>query len=85
MILRKGGNLLIKLTGRTHPGKYTIMPLCTGKYQQVDAISVKTVRIYKLIGGFRQPDPSALPKHFKPDVTVNSGPPAKPPRKKKGH
>jgi hypothetical protein len=45
----------------------------------------ETVRIYKLIGGFRQPDPSALPKHFKPDVTVNSGPPAKPPRKKKGH
>jgi hypothetical protein len=74
--LRKGGNLLIKLTHKTHPGKYVIMLFCVGKHQQIDAIDMKTVKILKVLGGFWQPDPPALPKHFKPNVTVSSGPPA---------
>jgi hypothetical protein len=38
---------------------------------------MKKVRILKLLGGFRQPDMPALPKHFKPGVTVSTGPPPK--------
>jgi hypothetical protein len=87
--LRKGGKLLIKVTYKTHPGKYTIILLCVGKHQVVDAVDIKSVRILKVLGGFWQPAPPALPKHFKPNVTVTSGPPAPAktlhPKKKKGH
>jgi len=74
--LRKGRNLLIKLTNKTQPGKYTITLFCTGKRQQIDSVDTKKVRILKLLGAFWQPDAPSLPKHFKPDVTVSSGPPA---------
>jgi len=37
---------------------------------------VKTVRIYKVLGAFQQPDQPGLPSEFKPDVTVSGGPPA---------
>ena len=85
--LRKSGNLLIKLTNRTHPGKYAIRLFCMGKNKQIDALDIKSVKILKLLGGFWQPDQPALPKHFKPTVTVSSGPPApaKHRKKKKGH
>jgi hypothetical protein len=83
--MRKGRNLLIKLTGKTKPGNYTIALLCEGKHQQADSVDVKSVRILKLLGGFWQPDQPGLPAHFKPDVTVSSGPPAPPRPKKKGH
>ena len=87
--LRKGGKLLIKLTHKTHPGKYAIMLFCMGKNKQIDAVDMKSVRIRKLLGGFWQPDPPALPKHFTPNVTVSSGPPAPAKaahhKKKKGH
>jgi hypothetical protein len=47
------------------------------------------VRIYKVIGAFQQPVQPALPPHFKLDVTVSSGQPArhhkKPHHKKTGH
>jgi hypothetical protein len=48
---------------------------------------MKKVRILKILGGFWQPDAPRLPKHFKPDVTVSSGPPppAKKPHSIKGH
>ena len=81
--LRKGGNLLIKLTHKTHPGKYAIMLFCMGKNKQIDAMDMKSVKILKLLGGFWQPDPPALPKHFKPNVTVSSGPPAPAKHRKK--
>jgi hypothetical protein len=81
--LRKGGNLLIKLTHKTHPGKYAIMVFCMGKNKQIDAMDMKSVKILKLLGGFWQPDPPALPKHFKPNVTVSSGPPAPAKHRKK--
>jgi hypothetical protein len=79
--LRKGPNLLIKVTDKTHPGRYTINLFCIGKNKQIDSAVLKKVRILKLLGGFWQPDMPGLPKHFKPGVTVSSGPP--PPAKKR--
>ena len=92
--MSKGRNLLIKVTGKTKPGKYAIVLLCERKHKLPDSVDVKTVRIYKILGAFQQPGQPALPPHFKPDVTVSSGPPArhhkkphhkKPHHKKKGH
>jgi len=82
--MSKGRNLLIKVTRKTKPGKYAIVLLCEHKHKLPDSVDVKTVRIYKVLGAFQQPDQPALPPHFKPDVTVSSGPPA-PHHKKKPH
>jgi hypothetical protein len=81
--LSKGGNLLIKLTHKTHPGKYSIMLFCMGKNKQIDSVAMKSVKILKVLSGFRQPPQPALPKHFKPNVTVSSGPPAPAKHRKK--
>jgi hypothetical protein len=43
---------------------------------------MRRVRILQILGGFWQPDAPGLPKHFKPDVTVSSGPL---PPARKGH
>ena len=75
--LRKGPNLLIKVSDKTHPQTYTINLFCTGKHQQVDSAARKKVRILKILGGFWQPDAPGLPKHFKPGTTVTTGPPPK--------
>ena len=86
--MSKGKNLLIKLTGKTKPGKYTIALLCEDKHQVPDSVDVKSVRIYTDLGAFAQPDQPVLPDHFTPDVTVSAGPPpaaAHPKKKKKGH
>ena len=88
VILRKGGNLLIKIASRTNPGKYTITLWCINSHHQVDAMDVQQVKILKRLGRFTQPSPPALPKHFKATVTVTAGPPApapKPHGKKKRH
>ena len=81
--------LLIKVTGKTKPGKYTIVLLCEDKHKQPDSVDVKKVRIYKVLSAFQQPDQPVLPSNFKPDVNVSSGPPAahhkKAHHKKKGH
>ena len=66
------------------------MLLCERKHKLPDSVDVKTVRIYKVLGAFQQPDQPALPPNFKPDVTVSSRPPAphhekKPHHKKKHH
>ena len=73
--MSKGGSLLIKVTGKTKPGKYEIVLLCEDKHNQPDSVDMKTVRIYKVLGAFQQPGQPALPAAFKPDVTVSSGPP----------
>ena len=73
--MSKGRNLLIKVTRKTKPGKYKIVLLCEDKHKQPDSVDVKTVRIYKVLRAFQQPDQPLLPSHFKPDVTVSSGPP----------
>ncbi len=92
--MSKGRNVLIKVTRKTKPGKYKIVLLCEDKHKQPDSVDVKTVRIYKVLRAFQQPDQPALPPHFKPDVTVSSGPPPaahhkkhhkKKHHKKKGH
>ena len=83
--MSKGKNLLIKLTGKTKPGKYAIALLCEDKHQVPDSVDVKWVRIYTVLGAFRQPDQPLLPDHFTPDVTVSAGPPAAAHPKKKGH
>jgi hypothetical protein len=85
--MSKGGSLLIKVTGKTKPGKYEIVLLCADKHNQPDSVDMKTVRIYKVLGAFQQPDRPALAGAFKPDVTVSSGPPAAvhPKQRQKGH
>lgn len=85
--MSKGSSLLIKITGKTEPGKYAIALRCEDKHNQPDSIDVKTVRIYKVLGAFQQPDQPALPSAFKPEVTVSSGPPAAahPKQRQKGH
>jgi hypothetical protein len=80
--LSKGPNLEIKITDKTRPGKYAINLFCTGKNKQIDSAATKKVRILKVLAAFSQPDAPGLPKHFKPNVTVSSGPPAP---AKKGH
>ena len=88
VLLRKRGNLLIKLTSKINTGKYTIVLSCVDKQHQVDAMAVKSVTIRKRLGGFKMPAPPRLPKHFKPAVTVVAGPPAPAKAvhgKKKGH
>jgi len=80
------GSLLIKIAGKTKPGKYAIALLCEDEHHQRDSVDVKTVRIYKVLGAFQQPDQPGLPSAFKPDVTVSSGPPAAHPKPgHKGH
>jgi hypothetical protein len=85
--MSKGSNLLIKVTGKTQPGQYDIVLLCADKHNRPDSADIKTVRIYKILDAFQQPDQPALPPHFKPDVTVSSGPSAAahPKPGKKGH
>ena len=74
--MSEGSSLLIKITGKTKPGRYAIALRCEDKHNQPDSVDVKTVTIYQVLGAFQQPDQAALPSAFKPDVTVSSGPPA---------
>ena len=70
------GSLLVKIAGKTKPGKYAIALLCEDEHNQRDSVDVKTVRIYKVLGAFQQPDQPGPPSAFKPDVTVSGAPPA---------
>jgi hypothetical protein len=74
--LRHGGNLLIMVTDKTKPGKYTITLWCVPKGGRVDALDVMSVKIMKRLPSFKQPRTPALPRHFHASVTVRSGPPA---------
>lgn len=79
------GNVLIRVTKKTSPGKYTIGFWCAAK-GLIDAFEETTVKILKTMPGWKQPSAPSLPKHFKAKVTVQSGPPAaKPEKAKKGH
>jgi hypothetical protein len=46
-----GRNLLIRVTGKTKPGKYTIAVWCVTKSGQVDALDVKWVKVVKRMHG----------------------------------
>jgi hypothetical protein len=39
--MSKGGSLLIKVTGKTKPGKYEIVLLCEDKHNQPDSVDMK--------------------------------------------
>jgi hypothetical protein len=87
-----GGNLLIRITGKSKPQKYTIALWCVSKSGLVDSVDLKWVTIVKHLRGWKQPPAPPLPPNFKANVTVQSGPPAPakttPHRKKnpkKGH
>jgi hypothetical protein len=87
VILRKRGNLLIKVANKTNTGKYTIILWCVNSHGLIDAMDAQQVKILKRLGRFKQPTPPGLPKHFKAIVTVTAGPPApaKNPHGKKKH
>lgn len=72
--VRGSGNLLIQVTGKTKPGKYTIALSCVTKAGQVDALAVTRVKVLKVLAYWNQPPAPPLPKHFKANVTVQSGP-----------
>jgi hypothetical protein len=80
-----GGNLLIMVTDKTKPGKYAIALWCVPKGGRVDSADVMSVKIMKHLTSFKQPRALALPRHFKANVTVCTGPAAKktPPAKNK--
>lgn len=75
--LRHGGNLLIRVTDKTTPGKYAIVLWCVTKNGQVDALAMQRVKVLKRLPNWNQPFEPALPRHFKANVTVQSGPPAR--------
>jgi hypothetical protein len=88
VVLRKGGNLLIKIGNKTNPGKYVITLWCANSHHLIDALDVKQIKILKRFGRFKQPAQPGLPKHFKANVTTTAGPPAparNPHGKKKRH
>ena len=72
--LRGGGNLLIRVTNKTKPGKYSIAFWCVTKKGAVDAMDMTRVKIVKRLPGWRQPQAPPLPRHFKAKVTVCTGP-----------
>ena len=64
--MSKGSSLLIKITGKTKPGKYAIALLCEDKHHQRDSVDVKTVRIYKVLGAFQHPGRPPCHRHSSP-------------------
>jgi hypothetical protein len=66
------GNLLIRVTGKSKAGRYTIGLLCVDRHSQADSVAVKTVTVRKQLFNWTASPPS-LPRHFKPDLTVQTG------------
>lgn len=71
VVVPGAGNLLIRVTGKTRPGKYAIGLECVDQ-RQVDAVVIKTVTVRKQLAGWTGSPPS-LPRHFKPDLIVQTG------------
>jgi hypothetical protein len=72
VVVPGAGNLLIQVTGKTRPGKYAIGLECVDR-RQVDAAVIKTVTVRKRLAGWAMASPPSLPRHFKPDLTVQTG------------
>ena len=72
VVVPGAGNLLIRVTGKTKPGKYAIGLECVDQ-RQVDAVAIKTVAVRKQLAGWIMASPPSLPRHFKPDLTVRTG------------
>lgn len=71
VVVPGAGNLLIRVTGKTKPGKYAIGLECVDA-RQVDAVTVKRVTVRKQLPGWIRASPS-LPRNFKPDLIVRTG------------
>lgn len=71
VVVPGAGNLLIRVTGKTKPGTYAIGLECVDQ-RQVDAVVVRTLRVRKQLAGWTG-SPPGLPRHFKPDLTVQTG------------
>ncbi|HJY71472.1 MAG TPA: hypothetical protein VJ347_06805 [Streptosporangiaceae bacterium] len=71
VVVPGAGNLLIRVTGKTKPGKYAIGLECVDQ-RQVDAVVFTKVTVRKQLAGWTGSPPS-LPRHFKPDLTVQTG------------
>jgi hypothetical protein len=83
--MSKGSSLLVKIAGKTKPGKYAIALLCEDEHNQPDSVDVKRSGSTRS-SAFQQTDQPGLPSAFKPDVTVSSRPPAAHPKPgHKGH
>lgn len=76
--MRKGGNLLIDVTDKTRPGTYGIELVCEVGHGQDVAFGEERVSILERLPGWNMPPQPSLPANFKPDVTVQTGPPPKP-------
>jgi Na+/H+ antiporter NhaA len=67
------GRLLIRVTAKSTPGKYTIGLLCVNHRAVADAVAIKTVTVRRQLAGWSMTSPRALPRHFKPNLTVQTG------------
>jgi hypothetical protein len=67
------GDLLIRVTGKTKPGKYTVGLMCVDRHAQADAIVIKTVTVRKKLDSWPMAAAPALPRHFKASLTVQTG------------
>jgi hypothetical protein len=72
--LRGNGNLLVRVTDKTKPGKYSIALWCVPQKGHVDSRDLAWVKIVKRMPHFKQPAAPAVPRNFKAEVTVSSGP-----------
>jgi hypothetical protein len=72
VVVPGAGNLLIRVTGKTKPGRYAIGLECVDQ-RQVDAVVIKTVTVRKQPAAWIVASPPSLPRHFKPDLTVQTG------------
>jgi hypothetical protein len=72
VVVPGAGNLLIRVTGKTKPGKYPIGLECIDA-RRVDAVVFRTVTVRKQPAPWIMASPPSLPRHFKPDLTVQTG------------
>jgi hypothetical protein len=66
------GDLEIRVTKATRPGRYTIALWCVRRDGRVDAMDVKWVKIRGRLKGWKVPPPPKLPRGFRPSVTAST-------------
>jgi hypothetical protein len=72
VVVPGAGNLLIRVTGKTKPGKYQIGLECINA-RQVDAVAFGAVTVRRQPVAWIIASPPSLPRHFRPDLTVRTG------------
>jgi hypothetical protein len=72
VVVPGAGRLLMRVTGKTRAGKYSIGLECVRSNGQVDAVAFTTLTVRKRLSGWPTGSPPALPPHFKPDLTVQT-------------